>query len=108
MANGTKLLSRYYYKENSFRLESMDEKGWWFTGNKSFMSNGYAIYANGLDGDPPNPTAVAQGQGYAIRFFVDRAENDARSSYAQLISYLVRIATRAEQNEKALIQLIIK
>ena len=33
-------------------------KGWWFTGAGSFISNGYVIYTNGLDGYAPNPIAV--------------------------------------------------
>ena len=62
-------LSKNYYKGDSLRVEGMNSSGWWFTGGSSFMSNGYVIYKNGLDGNPPNPNAVLQGRAYDYRLF---------------------------------------
>lgn len=75
-------LSKDYYKGKDSRTitEGMNSKGWWFTGGKSFMSNGYVIYKNGLDGNPPNPTAMLQGFEYNRRLF-DYKSMDSRASY---------------------------
>lgn len=76
-------LRRYYYKGGTERtIHGYDSKGWWFTGAGSFMSNGYVIYKNGLDGDLPNPTAIQQGLTYRSRLFDERSM-DKRSSYYQ-------------------------
>jgi hypothetical protein len=51
-----------------------------FTGGKSFMSNGYVIWRNGLAGEPPNFYGVRQGSTYADRMFYIRSL-DVRSSF---------------------------
>lgn len=98
------MLRNYYHKGRRFRLEGMDSTGWWFTGGTSFMSNGYVIYTNGLDGYPPNPTAVAQGNTYAYRLF-DQRSMDKRSSYYQFTASLKAIADRAAANERQFLQM---
>ena len=54
-------LTKDYYAGGKSRIEGWDSKGWWFTGAGSFVSNGYVIYSNGLDGWLPNPNAILQG-----------------------------------------------
>lgn len=93
------MLRNYYHKGHKWRMEGMNSTGWWFTGGTSFMSNGYVIYTNGLDGYPPNPTAVAQGNTYAYRLF-DQRSMDKRSSYYQFTASLKAIADRAAANER--------
>ena len=75
-------LDRDYYKGNTRRdINGYNtQKGWWFTGGTSFMSNGYVIYTKGLNNNPPNPTALAQGRTYESRLFDERSTNP-RSSY---------------------------
>lgn len=97
---GNTNLTQRYYKGKTSRTEGIDSTGWWFTGGTSFMSNGYVIYKNGLDGYPPNPTALAQGTTYDYRMFDQRSLNP-RSSYAQFITYLSKIADQAAANEEA-------
>lgn len=97
-------LTQNYYKTESPRIQGYDSKGWWFTGGTSFMSNGYVIYTNGLDGWPPNPTAIAQGRTYESRLF-DQRSMDQRSSYYQFTSQLRAIANRAAANEKRYLEI---
>lgn len=92
------MLRNYYHKGKDWRMEGMNSKGWWFNGGTSFMSNGYVIYSNGLDGEPPNPTAVAQGNTYAYRLF-DQRSIDKRSSYYQFTTQLKAIADKTAANE---------
>lgn len=97
-------LTQNYYKTESPRIQGYDSKGWWFTGGTSFMSNGYVIYTDGLDGWPPNPTAIAQGRTYESRLF-DQRSMDQRSSYYQFTSQLRAIANRAAANEKRYLEI---
>lgn len=97
-------LDKNYYKGDSLRIEGINSSGWWFTGGSSFMSNGYVIYKNGLDGNPPNPNAVLQGRAYDYRLF-DQRSMDVRASYYQFISHLQAVADKAAANERKYLQL---
>lgn len=97
-------LRRNYYKKSTTRLTGMDQNGWWFTGGSSFMSNGYVIYKSGLDGNPPNPTALLQGNTYAYKLF-DYRSTDKRSSYSQFTTHLHSVAERAAENEERFLTL---
>lgn len=97
------LLSRHYASGDS-RIEGMNSKGWWFTGGGSFMSNGYVIYVNGLDGWLPNPNALAQGFEYDKRIF-DTRSMDKRASYFKFISTLRQVAEKAAAGEEKYLKL---
>lgn len=71
------------------------EKGYWFTGNGSFVSNEYVIYANGLDGNPPNPIATKYGNIFNLDYIDKR-----RGPFEEFISLLTTAAERAAINEK--------
>lgn len=70
-----------------------------FGGNKSFMTNGYVIWRNGLDGDPPNPYGVYQGDTYIQRMLYDRSL-DVRSSFYKLLVYLQAIQKKLATTER--------
>ena len=92
-------LKDYFYSGDEERVEGYGSQGWWFTGGASFVSNGYVIYKNGLDGWLPNPTAVLQGRTFNERL-LDTRSQDVRSSYAEFIDQLETIAARAALNEE--------
>lgn len=91
-------LSTHFYSGNKTRIEGWDSKGWWFTGGGSFVSNGYVIYSNGLDGWLPNPNAILQGSTFQARL-LDTRSMDKRSSHYQFISQLQAIADKAAADE---------
>lgn len=97
-------LSREYYAGGDTRIEGMNSKGWWFTGGSSFMSNGYVIYTNGLDGWLPNPNAILQGRTYDFRLF-DARSMDQRASYFKFITQLQQIVDKAAANEEAYLKM---
>jgi hypothetical protein len=66
------------------------EKGYRFSGGTSFMSNGYVIWRNGLDGEEPNWLGVQQGTTYVNRMFYDRSM-DVRSSFRKFVDFLSSI-----------------
>lgn len=72
-----------------------DKRGWWFAGNGSFISNGYVIYSNGLDGHDPNPLALKSASKFAMNYIDKRKE-----PFQEFISLLRLAASRAELNEK--------
>ena len=92
-------LTKDYYAGGKSRIEGWDSKGWWFTGAGSFVSNGYVIYSNGLDGWLPNPNAILQGSTFQTRL-LDTRSMDKRSSHFQFISQLQAIADKAAADER--------
>jgi hypothetical protein len=52
---------------------SSERDSYRFSGGTSFMSNGYVIWKQGLDGDEPNWLAKQQGNTYIQRMFYDRS-----------------------------------
>lgn len=77
-------------------------KGWWFTGAGSFISNGYVIYTNGLDGYAPNPIAVGQG-GNLLSNLIDDRNEEKNAAFSKFISTLRAVAdAQAAAEEKYL------
>lgn len=78
-----------------------------FNGNKSFMSNGYVIWREGL-GDPrckePNFFAVRQGETYVDRMFYLRSL-DERASFGKFVSFLESIQKKEEIKEQEFLNL---
>ena len=97
-------LDDIFYAGNTGRIEGLDSKGWWFTGGKSFVSNGYVIYTDGLDGWLPNPNGLLQGDTFVARN-LDRRSDDKRSSYYQFVNKLQQVAARAAANEESYLKM---
>ena len=80
------------------------KKGWWFVGNGSFVSNGYVVYVNGLDGEDPNP--IANGSGAKMRNnLVGGPEDSKRRSLSAFISTLTAIADASAASEKKYLEM---
>ena len=75
-----------------------------FSGGTSFMSNGYVIWQNGLDGEKPNWFAKQQGTTYVDRMFYDRSL-DQRSSFYKFTEFLSRIQQKEAIKERNFINL---
>jgi len=78
-------------------IEGMDkQKGWWFTGNGSFVSNGYVVYVNGLDGNDPNPIATGQFK----TSLMDSTNTSKKTAFSSFIGTLKAIADAAAASEE--------
>lgn len=75
-----------------------------FSGGTSFMSNGYAIWYQGLSKDDPNWLAVQQGKTYTKRMFYDRSL-DQRSSFYEFTQFLLKIQQKEANKERRYIEL---
>lgn len=78
-----------------------------FTGGKSFMTNHYAIWREGLAGQKPNWYAVQQGNTYIDKMFYNRSM-DKQSSYYKFLDFLEKIERKESQKEKEMILIEIK
>lgn len=75
-----------------------------FSGGTSFMTNGYIIWQNGLDGEEPNWFAKQQGTTYVDRMFYDRSL-DQRSSFYKFTEFLSQIQQKEAVKERDFINL---
>ena len=73
-----------------------------FTGGKSFMTNHYAIWRNGLGEHQKNWYAVNQGETYAERMFYIRSDN-VQSSYYKFLDFLEKVEKKEREKERALV-----
>ena len=80
-----------------------NRKGWWFHGNGSFISNGYVIYKEGLNGNPPNPIALTQGTNLVS--LLGNRDAEANAAFAKIIHVLKSIADAAAAEEDAYLRL---
>lgn len=74
-----------------------------FGGKGSFMTNYYSIWYTGLDGEAPNWYGVRQGNTYASRMF-DIKSMDVRASFYKFYTYLLQIASKEAQKERAMVE----
>ena len=86
---------------------SSERDSYRFGGGTSFMSNGYVIWKQGLDGDEPNWLAKQQGNTYIQRMFYDRSL-DQRASFFKFTEYLQQIEQKEANKERKLIELKIQ
>lgn len=82
-------------------------KGFRFSGGTSFMSNGYAIWRNGLADDEPNWLAKQQGETYIDRMFYIRSL-DQRASFYKFVTFLRQVQRKEAKKERAFIELKLK
>ena len=82
----------------------LERNSYRFSGGTSFMSNGYVIWKQGLDGDEPNWLAKQQGNAYIQRMFYDRSL-DQRASFFKFTEYLQQIEQKEANKERKLIEL---
>ena len=82
-------------------------KGFRFSGGTSFMSNGYAIWRNGLADDEPNWLAKQQGETYIDRMFYIRSL-DQRASFYKFVTFLRQVQYKEAKKERAFIELKLK
>ena len=80
------------------------EKGWWFTGNGSFISNGYVIYKNGLSPHDPNPIALGYGEGLTDSLLNNR-NAEANAAFAKVIGILESVAKASAASEEKYLRL---
>jgi hypothetical protein len=73
-----------------------------FTGGKSFMTNHYAIWKDGLAGQGANWYAVHQGNTYIDKMFYNRSMNE-QSSYYKFLDFLEKIERKESKKEKEMI-----
>lgn len=78
-----------------------------FTGGKSFMTNHYAIWRDGLAGQNPNWYAIQQGNTYIDKMFYSRSMNE-QSSYYKFLDFLEKIERKESQKEKEMILIEIE
>ena len=74
-----------------------------FGGKGSFLTNYYAIWRNGLNGEAPNWYAVKQGETYAKRMFYDRSM-DPRASFYKFYNYLIAVANKEAKKEARFVE----
>lgn len=91
-------MASFNHKFSTHTSHPYNQNSWWFTGNGSFVSNGYVIYKGGLDGDLPNPIALNQG-GKEYNRIISPSTNPL-SNYSQLINYLNKIKDMEAEKEK--------
>ena len=73
-----------------------------FTGGKSFMSNHYAIWWNGLGDHKQNWYAIQQGEKYMERMFYQRSVH-GNASYGKFIDFLKKVENKEAKKERDLV-----
>ena len=82
----------------------MEEKYYYFRGNGSFITNGYAVFTNGKGGHSPNPYALKEGS-QKTSILTNTISRHGNSAFARLINYLESIQKREADKEQRFLQL---